>query len=316
MSRTTPYLKRLSRTIAHLNTLQSAANQKRFLRHPNRQPNRIESTSPKSSRIGLKTLLGSRLQSAQHSLFQYNETSNPPTWSAICYTTYMGLCMCVVVSVCVCVCVCVYVCVCACVCVCVCVCACVIVCDCFCSCVCVCVCVCVFVSVFVCVLACVFFAHFCYCIWFHFVIVHKNACVCMCVFLCVCVFVCVCVCACVCVFGCVCVCVFLFDYFFSLYLKSICVCVCVCVCGCVCLRVCVFDCLLFFFEFLRASMHEWMRLCVGYSSFSVLVRNCSCKLLFACFCYFSCDFFVFACTWAILCVCGWGLLHDSALLVV
>ena len=37
-----PYLITLSRTIPYLNTLQSTANQLRVLRHPSRQPIRIE----------------------------------------------------------------------------------------------------------------------------------------------------------------------------------------------------------------------------------------------------------------------------------
>ena len=50
----------------------SSANQNRVLRYPSRQPIRIEHcvviTSPKSSRLGVKTLLGSRLESARYSL--------------------------------------------------------------------------------------------------------------------------------------------------------------------------------------------------------------------------------------------------------
>ena len=50
----------------------SATNQNRVLRHPSRQPIRIEYyitrvviTSPESFRLGVKTLLGSRLESAR-----------------------------------------------------------------------------------------------------------------------------------------------------------------------------------------------------------------------------------------------------------
>ena len=46
----------------------SAANQNRILRHPSRQPIKIEHYVTESSRLGLKTLLGSRLESARHSL--------------------------------------------------------------------------------------------------------------------------------------------------------------------------------------------------------------------------------------------------------
>ena len=42
LSRTIQYLNTLRRTIPYLNTLQSAANQVRVLRHPSRQPIRIE----------------------------------------------------------------------------------------------------------------------------------------------------------------------------------------------------------------------------------------------------------------------------------
>ena len=52
----------------------SAANQSRVLRHPSRQPIRIKHcdnrviTSPESSRLGWRYLLGSRLESARYSL--------------------------------------------------------------------------------------------------------------------------------------------------------------------------------------------------------------------------------------------------------
>ena len=65
------------RTEPYLNTLQSATNQNRVLRRPSRQPIRIEYyvnrvvsqselsiMSPESSRLRLKTLLGSRLDIA------------------------------------------------------------------------------------------------------------------------------------------------------------------------------------------------------------------------------------------------------------
>ena len=60
----------------------SSANQNRVLRHPSRQPIRIEYyvviTSPESSQLGLKTLLGSRLESARYSLSYYIRVFNPP----------------------------------------------------------------------------------------------------------------------------------------------------------------------------------------------------------------------------------------------
>ena len=97
LTRTIPYPNTLNRTIPYLNTLSrihsgSSANQNRVISHPSRQPIRIEYyitrhpikfeyyvtrvvsqselciTSPESSRLGLKTLLGSRLDSARYSL--------------------------------------------------------------------------------------------------------------------------------------------------------------------------------------------------------------------------------------------------------
>ena len=65
LSRTMPHLNTLNWTKPYLNTLPSAADQNRVIRHPSRQPIRIDFMSPQSSRLRLKTLLGSRLESAR-----------------------------------------------------------------------------------------------------------------------------------------------------------------------------------------------------------------------------------------------------------
>ena len=88
LSRTIPYLNTLSRTIPYLNTLPSAANEIRVLRHPSRRPIRIECTSPESSRLGLKNLLGSRLQSPRFSLSYYIGSSTPPPPRQLCSLLY------------------------------------------------------------------------------------------------------------------------------------------------------------------------------------------------------------------------------------
>ena len=65
----------VSQSESSITSPDSSANQNRVLRHPIRQPIRIEYyvtrvviKSPESSRLGWKTLLGSRLESARYSL--------------------------------------------------------------------------------------------------------------------------------------------------------------------------------------------------------------------------------------------------------
>ena len=80
-------------SVPNLNTLPTrlGSRQNRVLRHPSRQPIRIEYyvtrvvnqsessiTSPESSRLGVKTLLGSRLESARYSLSYYMRVFTPP----------------------------------------------------------------------------------------------------------------------------------------------------------------------------------------------------------------------------------------------
>ena len=74
----------------------SSANQNPVLRNPSRYPIRIEYyvtrvviTSPESSRLGVATLLGSRLLSARYSLSYYMRVARPPTTSAHTLTTVM-----------------------------------------------------------------------------------------------------------------------------------------------------------------------------------------------------------------------------------
>ena len=80
LSRTIPYVNTLSRAIPYLNALPSAANQIRVTRVVSQTESSI--TSPKSSRPGWRTLLGSsRLAMA----YPKTWSPPPPTWSARYY---------------------------------------------------------------------------------------------------------------------------------------------------------------------------------------------------------------------------------------
>ena len=68
LNRTIPYLNTLNRTMPYRNTLPSAANQIRVFRHSSRQPIRIKYYVTRELRLKWSSLLGSRLDSARHSL--------------------------------------------------------------------------------------------------------------------------------------------------------------------------------------------------------------------------------------------------------
>ena len=65
LSRTIPYLNSPNRTIPYLNTLPSAANQLRVLRHPSRQPIRIDYyvTREFSAKVGIPSRFPARVGS-------------------------------------------------------------------------------------------------------------------------------------------------------------------------------------------------------------------------------------------------------------
>ena len=78
LGRTVPYLNTLSRTIPSLNTLQLAANHSRVLRHPSRQPIRIEYyvTPELSATVEDTSRLSARIGALQPMLI--HRAFNPP----------------------------------------------------------------------------------------------------------------------------------------------------------------------------------------------------------------------------------------------